>query len=401
MHVAIAAHDFYPDPGSGGTGRYVYETARRLVDEGHHVSVLTRRRGDVPLRERVAGVHVYRYEVSIAGENAPAIARQLPEAYGTVRSHAKGITSQSHPDVVSFQGPFTSLLLDRALGEAPRVTTFHSPWPTEYVIKTRGGDMSTARRRINVETRRLIERRVLERSDGIVALSDYMRGELRDVYGDGFDAQVVPGGVDAEQFTADAGTYAPIAANEEGTAFLAVRRLSDRMGHDQMLAAFANVREAHPDTHLFVAGDGPLRRGLEARAESLGVADATTFLGYVPDADLPAAYATADAFVRPTQDLEGFGLATLEALASGTPVVATPVGGTVEVLAGLPDQLPADPLTTDASAGALAEGMDEWASLDDATLEDASETCRQYAREEFSWDDTVAELVETYRQYLH
>ena len=400
MHVAIAAHDFYPDPGSGGTGRYVYETARRLVDEGHRTSVVTRRRGDVPLREQIAGVEVYRYDVSIADEHAPAIARQLPETYRTVRTHATRITSPSPPDIVSFQGPFTSLLLDRALGEAPRVTTFHSPWPTEYAIKTRDGELSEARRRVNVETRRLIERRVLARSDGIVALSDYMRGMLHDVYGDDFDAQVVPGGVDAEQFTPDAGTYEPIEANGEGTAFLTVRRLSDRMGHDELLSAFADVREAHPDAHLFVAGDGPLRDRLEGRAESLGVADATTFLGYVPDADLPAAYATADAFVLPTQELEGFGLATLEALASGTPVVATPVGGTVEVLSGLRDQLPADPLTADASAGALSARMRAWASLDNALLTEASETCRRYAREEFSWDQTVTELLDAYRQHL-
>ena len=164
----------------------------------------------------------------------------------------------------------------------------------------------------------------------------------------------------SKRFTPEAGSYDAI--KSDGPAFLTVRQLSERMGHDRLLTAFANVREEQPDARLYVAGDGPLRDRLQRRAGRLGVADATTFLGYVPDEDLPAAYATADLFVLPTQELEGFGLATLEALATGTPVVATPVAGTVEVLDGLVDDLLASPLTDGPAAEDLAVGMMEWAA---------------------------------------
>ncbi len=243
-----------------------------------------------------------------------------------------------------------------------------------------------------------MERRVLARSDGAITLSAYMRGQLRRVYGPVADPAVVPGGVDAERFTPDAGVYDPLAV--EGPTFLTVRRLSERMGHDRLLAAFAALQESHPDARLFLAGDGPLHDRLERRAAALGVDDRTTFLGYVPDERLPAAYATADAFVLPTQALEGFGLATLEALASGTPVVATPVGGTVEVLAGLRGRLPADPLVASSRADAIADGMAEWAALDPGTREAAGETCRQYAREQFSWEQSVSGVLGEYERYL-
>lgn len=398
-HIVVAAHDLYPDPGSGGTGRYVYETSRRLVESGHRVSVVTRRRGDVPLRQTIEGVDIYRYEINIAGESAPAILRQLPDAARTVSDHVEVLSEPSPPDVVTFQGPVTSLLINRAVGTVPRVTTFHSPWSTEYRIKTRNdSDISAVRRELNVSTRWLFERYVLAQSDHVIVLSDYMRDQLREVYGDDRDATVIPGGVDVDRFTPDAGLYGPMDA--DGPTFLTVRRLSERMGHDRLLAGFATVREEFSDARLYIAGSGPLRDRLEYRARQLGVADATTFLGYVPDAELPAAYAAADVFVLPTQELEGFGLATLEALASATPVVATPVGGTVEVLDGLADKLPTCPLSDGPTDDDLAERMTAWAALDPDARDAAGRTCRQYVHDNYTWEETVDELLAEYMRVL-
>lgn len=399
MHVVVAAHDFYPDPGSGGTGRYVYETSRRLVDSGHQVSVVTRRRGDVPKRETIEGIDVYRYDISIAGESAPSILQQLPSAIRTVSDHATALSTPFPPDIVSFQGPVTAILLDRALDTAPRIPTFHSPWPTEYGIKTRDdSDISRIRRNLNVGVRWLLERYALTQRDHVIVLSRYMRDQLREVYGGGFDATVIPGGVDVEQFTPDAGPHGEMKEGEP--AFLTVRRLSERMGHDRLLTAFASVRDEYPNARLYIAGDGPLRNRLERQAKRLGIADSTTFLGYVPDSELPAAYASADLFVLPTQELEGFGLATLEALASGTPVVATPVGGTVEVLDGLDERLPAPALTDGRTASDLAEGVGEWAGLNPGVRSSAGETCRRYVCDHYTWEQTANELEKRYEQYL-
>lgn len=399
MHIVIAAHDLYPDPGSGGTGRYVYETSRRLVDAGHQVSVVTRRRGDVPERESIEGIDVYRYDIGIAGESAPSILQQLPSAVRSVSDHARALSTPSPPDIVSFQGPVTSLLLDRVLDTAPRIPTFHSPWPTEYAIKTRSNpDISRLRRNLNVGVRWVLERSALAQRDHVIVLSSYMRDQLREVYGGGIDATVIPGGVDVEQFTPDAGPHGRMKEGEP--AFLTVRRLSERMGHDRLLNAFASVRDEYPNARLYIAGDGPLRNRLERQAEELGIFDSTTFLGYVPDSELPAAYASADFFVLPTQELEGFGLATLEALASGTPVVATPVGGTVEVLDGLDEKLPARPLTNGRTATDIAEGMGAWAGLNPEVRSNAREVSRQYVCDHYTWKQTAHELENQYEQYL-
>lgn len=398
MHVTVAAHDFYPDPGSGGTGRYVAETARRLVDRGNRVSVVTRRRGDVPARETVEGVEVYRYDLAVADRHLPAIAAQLPRAAAAVSDHAAALADPGPPDVLSLQGPVTSLLLGRFVDSAvPRVTTFHSPWPTEYRIKTRGREGT--RRRLNVAVRRRLEARLLAQSAEVVTLSEFMRETLRTVYGPAFDATVVPGGVDADRFTPDGAASDRVAGDP---AVLTVRRLSPRMGHDLLLSAFAAVRERHPGARLYVAGDGPIRGRLEERASALGVADATTFLGYVPDDDLPGVYRAADLFVLPTVAMEGFGLATLEALASATPVVATPVGGTVEVLDGFDDvpAIPAPVLAPAADADALADCIAEWSDLAPGALSTAGRACRRLVRERYTWERTTAAVEECYRSVV-
>lgn len=396
MHIAVACHDLYPDPGSGGTGRYVYETTRRLADRGHDVSVVTRRRGDVPRAESIEDIDVGRYDLSVAETTAPSIAAQLPGAARSVAAHLP-----DDPDVLSFQGPVTAALAHAAAdGETPRRCTFHSPWPTEYRLRTRRSDVSDARRRLNARVRDGIEGRLLNAADEIGTLSQYMGDRLESRYAPSPPSTVIPGGVDTDVFTPGAG--GTDLGDGAGTTFLTVRRLSPRMGHGLLLDAFAAVNERRPETELLVAGDGPLADDLRARARELGVDDAATFLGYVPDEELPGTYADADVFVLPTTELEGFGLATLEALAAGTPVVGTPVGGTVELLEDLEasEPIPEPMLLPSVDVDALAARMQDWTTVDADALERAGDACRRYAGKRYTWDRTVDALERRYRRLV-
>jgi glycosyltransferase involved in cell wall biosynthesis len=393
MHLAIGAHDLYPDPGSGGTGRYVYETARRLCQRGHRVSVVTRRRGETPAHEFVDGIEVFRYDLEVAGRTATDVAAQLPRAVRSVRRATNAVDA----DVVSFQGPITGVLLDRLVDDrVPRSCTFHSPWSTEYLLRTRDGSLSPWRRQLNASLRRHLERTALGHADDVLTLSRFMSDQLCAVNGPVVDPEIVPGGVDVERYAPDLPASDDVDA--DGTAFLTVRRLSPRMGHELLLDAFAKRATAHPDDHLYIAGDGPRRGSLERRAARLDVDEQVTFLGYVPDADLPSVYASADLFVLPTTRLEGFGLATLEALASGTPAVATPVGGTVEVLSDLEreEAIPERMLTRAADADALASALERWAALPVDALERAGRACRTYAEQRYTWERTVDDLESHY-----
>src|SRR5262249_51100687 len=103
-------------------------------------------------------------------------------------------------------------------------------------------------------------------------------------------------------------------------------RLSRQKGLDHLIEIFRRLRERRPRLRLLIAGDGPERRRLEERVSQLGLASSIELLGYVPHRDLADHYSRASVFVS-TSAYEPFGLPTLEAMASGCPVVVSPLGG--------------------------------------------------------------------------
>lgn len=121
-----------------------------------------------------------------------------------------------------------------------------------------------------------------------------------------------------------------------GRYLLAVARLVPHKGVDVALEALALLRRCHPDLTLVVAGRGPDRPRLEALAVRLGVAGVVRFLDQVPDADLPALYAGAFAYLGLSReeglDVEGFGIAITDASAAGLPVVVGDGGGTADAV---------------------------------------------------------------------
>lgn len=129
---------------------------------------------------------------------------------------------------------------------------------------------------------------------------------------------------------------------------LSVGHLIDRKGHDFAIRAIASL----PDVRLMIAGDGPCEPALRALAATLGVSGRVDFLGHVDQHRLPALYAAADATAS-CSDREGIANVLLESLACGTPLVATPVWGSPEVVR-VPE---AGVLTADRSDAAIADGI--------------------------------------------
>jgi glycosyltransferase involved in cell wall biosynthesis len=109
----------------------------------------------------------------------------------------------------------------------------------------------------------------------------------------------------------------------------AASRLVPVKGVQNLLRALPDVRARHPEVSLEIAGDGAQRPSLEADARRLGVADHVRFLGWQPNLTEP--FRRWSVFVQPSIE-EGFGLAVLEAMAAGLPVVATQIGGLTELV---------------------------------------------------------------------
>jgi glycosyltransferase involved in cell wall biosynthesis len=146
------------------------------------------------------------------------------------------------------------------------------------------------------------------------------------------------------------------------------------------------------DAVLCLVGDGPDRGRLEQVAHDLGIASATYFVGYQPD--VAGYYRLFDAFLLPSVN-EGTPVSAIEALASGTPVVATRVGGVPDVVRDQVDGFLVEPGDTDAAADRLAE-----LAGDPELRQRLGSSGREYARERYSVDRLVDDVDRLYRALL-
>ena len=105
-------------------------------------------------------------------------------------------------------------------------------------------------------------------------------------------------------------------------------------------------------------------------------------MGFVKDEDLPIYYRCCDLFIVPTRFLEGFGLVTLEALASGTPVVATPVGGNAEIIKPLNPSW----LCHDVSSDSLSKTINNALSNNPNSLEERQKLV-DWVKQRYSWKE--------------
>ncbi len=193
-------------------------------------------------------------------------------------------------------------------------------------------------------------------------------------------------GVDLQRFAPRDRAAARAALGMTHFTLLSVGLLDPRKAHDLVIEALVRL----PDVHLMIAGTGPQRKALEALAAQLGVAERVTFLGGVPQVELASYYNAADALVL-ASSREGWANVLLESMACGTPVVASNVWGTPEVVAA-PE---AGMLMAERTPSALAEAV---TSLR-ASYPDHGAT-RRYA-ERFSWDATTQGQIDLFRNIVN
>lgn len=270
----------------------------------------------------------------------------------------------------------------------PHVVHFHGPWASESAASGAPAWKTMLQRRL--------ERRVYRRADRVITLSNAFRHVVQEAYGvDPSVVRVVPGGIHAER-------YASGETREEAREVLGwaagrptvfcLRRLVPRMGLDALLHAVGLLVERVPDVQVMIGGSGPERSALEAQIRGLGLRGQVRLLGFVPDEHLALAYRAAELSVVPTRALEGFGLVCLESLASGTPVLVTPVGGLPEVVAGLDPAL----VMPSSEPGDMADAMAR-ALLHPQTLPSA-QRCERHVRENFDWSVIAPQVLEVYAE---
>lgn len=318
---------------------------------------------------------------------APA-ASSLWSRWRGARAATIAVMADRAPDVVASHFALYAFPILKLIAGLPHVVHFHGPWAAESRAEGAG--------RISIFAKHAIERKVYRSATRCIALSNAFAQILHRSYGvDPSRIRVVPGGVDTQRFNAPM-TRAQ-ARDELGwpldrRILFCVRRLTRRMGLENLIDAFVQVRRECPDCLLMMAGRGPLHDELRQRIHRADLGGFVHLLGFVSDDRLPLMYRAADLSIVPSVALEGFGLTTVESLAAGTPVLVTPVGGLPEVIEDLSPQA----VLPDTSTRAIGNAITAWRNAE-LTLPSADQ-CRAFARQRYDWSIIAARVREVYSE---
>jgi glycosyltransferase-like protein len=211
-----------------------------------------------------------------------------------------------------------------------------------------------------------LQARSILKADRHFTVSRLVRGQLQDRFG--VPARIVGNGVDTRRYSAipdgREGVLRRRLGLGTGPVFLAVGGVEERKNINRALEAFQCVHALHPGAQLVIAGGASLldhgayrRRFDELLCAGNLPVDAVVRTGPIPEADMPALFRLADALLFPSVR-EGFGLAVVEAMASGTPVVTSRIEPFTEYL-GADDVAWCDPLDVSSIADAMTQVLAE------------------------------------------
>lgn len=372
MHVCMLTDYFLPYI-LGGTEKAVYELGRQLVRRGCQVTVVTLNTNRVEGHGLIEGMNIYRLPAFSVTNLIGAQLTLSPIALFGVHRIVKNV----RPDIVHAHNLYFQLTMVapfiRSLTHVPLVTTLHLPKMTYNrflldslidIYQDVVGDL------------------IIRSSDRLIAVSQFvMNHAIADLNVPPSKIALIPNGVDTVSYSlGDQKPSNPVVTY--------IGRLIGNKGPQYLVEAGLDILKNHPDTDIYIIGDGPLKERLVQRVASLKLEDRIHILGSIPDI-LPILRMTT-VFVRPSLT-EGMSLAVLEAMTYGLPVVASNVGGNAEVVENGVNGY----LVPPADAKALAEVVGSL--LDNRELASAmGENARKTVQKLYDWERIAEQTLELY-----
>lgn len=311
MKIGITCYPTY-----GGSGAVATELGLDLARRGHEVHFITYQS---PFRLRGYAKGVTFHEVDTSMSRYPLFDHYPYEL--ALASRQYEVAVQEHLDLLHVHYAIPHATAAFLAREMLRQTS-----PIKVITTLHGTDITLVGQEASFYA---ISRFSIEQSDGVTAVSRFLRDETYRAFGCvQCELAVIPNFVNLAEYRPDVATPTESLVPAGHKLLVHVSNFREVKRARDVIRIFARLRRAMPAT-LMLVGDGPDRNETEQEARDLGVSEDVHFLGRL-DAVAPL-LAAADLFVLPSQT-ESFGLAALESMACGTPVLATNVGGLPELI---------------------------------------------------------------------
>lgn len=369
MKIGLFSSYDYSHP--GGVINHVTHLAHHLHICGHDVKVIAPSFGKV---------------VPYFEQNVTSVGRPIPVPYGGTTARiaispwlpyqVRRLLDKESFDIVHIHEPFVPMLGLSTLAQSAGVNvgTFHAShersvlyWLGQPIMKRLG---------------KKLHGKIAVSKPALNYISKYFPAEYK----------VIPNGIDTSHYRPDGPLRHEY--NDGKLNILFVGRLEERKGIDDLIYACSHVKKDFPNFRLIIVGPGlKLRYKYELLAKRL-LPDQVVFTGFVPFNLLAEYYRTADIFCAPATGGESFGIVLLEAMSSGTPVVATDIAGYSSVLTHRLDGILARTTDRQSLADALLTLIHDKA-LRLKLTENGLATARKYA-----WESISRQVVEYYESLI-
>lgn len=376
----------------GGAERVLLEQAARLSALGHQVYIITRRLpSHTSNYENIHSVHEWRYDINYS--NGPAF---FVSSINNCQKLFKEISQKIAFELIDFHQPFSAFAVN-LLNESkkiPKVYTCHSLSFEEYQTRHPNNNLFKALfYYLNIILRKYLEKFSLDRSQRIIVLSEFTRDKLMNTHNIPREKiMIIPGAADLEYFRPSPG-HAP----SNPFLLFTVRNLVPRMGLENLIKAMSLIQKKEARIDLIIGGEGILKEKLQSLIKKLNLKNSVTLCGFLSKESLLKHYQMADFFILPTLALEGFGLVTVEAMACGTPVLGTPIGGTKEILNSFDPGFLFKDTTPESIAELILEKYQYYKERTDE-YKLLCQKCRKFTEDNYSWPTNIHKTEGLFKQ---
>jgi len=384
MHVLMYTWEFPPRI-VGGLARHVYYLSKALAKIGIEVTVITLEFPGAPWSETIDNVNVERVRVEIGNPNFLSwvfLFNHFMEKRFALLKRSIDII-HGHDWLVALASIATKHFTNK-----PLVFTYHS---TE---RGRVGTLSTS----DSFTIDSIEWWCGYEASKIIVTSKSMLNEITNTFKIPNDKiSIIPNGIDISEFNIQVNPFEikrNIGIGEDKKLVLFVGRITSQKGVTYLIQAVPKILSSHPDARFVIVGDGWELGTIKNMIYSMGLGEYVKTLGFLPDHTVKSLMKAADVMVVPSI-YEPFGIVALEAMASGTPLVASDVGGLSELVEHGKTGLKIYPANPDSIAWGINTILSnpQWART-------MAQNALAIVKEKYSWEAIAAKTAELYRKLL-